>query len=429
MEESEGNKNNRPSSLPANYVTLLQLKERWLKEKEREQREKEEQEQKKEEEERLQREKEERERAQKEEEELRQQKLKEEEAKSRKPDGVVVVTNYTGRFNRREFRPVDRNVSECEGAQLEGKSEEPEEKKTKKKKRPKKRKEQDRKKNNRAENEEVSTEKEGAVQAAQESSQEGNGAFRRNGERKRISFEFRAKSKNGEEIEPKFRDLSLNGETEKGDDRLRRPIRRNAGAKEKIEAKVRDLVMKGETERGNDDRLRRPNSRTVGAKEEIELKVGDLSMNGETGDDRLRGPNSKEEIEPKVRDLSTERGEDRFTRRKGKNVGGKYETGLKIRDLSMNAETERGGDRPWRPRSFDHRGNGKTLDHKKEKLREGPGLAWVKKGEASDGNVGGVQSSEHFISGSTGTSLNASSLKSAGTGRVIQYRVSEANAN
>ncbi|KAK9946382.1 hypothetical protein M0R45_011850 [Rubus argutus] len=378
MEESEGNKNNRPSSLPANYVTLLQLKERWLKEKEREQREKEEQEQKKEEEERLQREKEERERAQKEEEELRQQKLKEEEAKSRKPDGVVVVTNYTGRFNRREFRPVDRNVSECEGAQLEGKSE-------------------DRRRRRRR---------------------------RRNGRRReksRIGRKIieqrtrRAKSKNGEEIEPKFRDLSLNGETEKGDDRLRRPIRRNAGAKEKIEAKVRDWVMKG--------------------------------------DDRLRGPNSKEEIEPKVRDLSTERGEDRFTRRKGKNVGGKYETGLKIRDLSMNAETERGGDRPWRPRSFDHRGNGKTLDHKKEKLREGPGLAWVKKGEASDGNVGGVRArsilflefqcsrldrtkaldlrclSLKSFSGSTGTSLNASSLKSAGTGRVIQYRVSEANAN
>lgn len=415
MEESESNKNNRPSSLPANYVTLLQLKERWLNEKEQEQKEKEEQEQKKEkerqhkeEEERLQRDKEERERAQKEEEELRHQKLKEEEAKSQKPDGVVVVTNYRGRFNRREFqsvnrrefRPVDRNVSECEGAQLEGKSEELEEKKKKKKnKSSRNRRGQDRKKTNRAENEEVSTEKEGAVQAAQESSQEGNSAFRRNGDRKIISFEFRAKSKNGEEIELKFRDLSLNGETEKGDDRLRRPNRKNAGAKEKIEPKVRDLVMKGETERGNDDRLRRPNSRTVGAKEEIEPKVRDLSMNGETGDDRLRGPNSKEEIEPKVRDLSTESGEDRFRRQKGKNVGGKDETGSKIRDLSMNAETERGDDRLWRPKRFDHRGNGKIWGHKKEKLREGPGLAWVKKGEASDGNVGGVQSSEHFISG------------------------------
>lgn len=241
--------NKKPSSVPTNYVTILELKERWLKEKERQ----------RDEEERQRKEKEQ------EEEELRQQKLREEQGKQQKQNAVVLKARTdsrpTDRGNQTQFRPVDRRsvseregaelegkkqpvvqkteadfkpwnrsgrtkfgpvnrtVSECEGAELEGKkNEEPEEKKLWKKKKSKN------KKNVRAEKGEVN-EKECIVDAPQASCEKGDNQATGK-EEKRPEIEIRAKSENvlpTAEIVPKFRDLSVNGETGKGDDKLKRP--------------------------------------------------------------------------------------------------------------------------------------------------------------------------------------------------------------
>lgn len=252
----EHTNNKKPSSLPTNYVTILELKERWLKEKERQ----------RDEEERQRKEKEQ------EEEELRQQKLREEQAKQQKQNAVVLKTRTdsrpTDRSNQTQFRPVNRrSFSECKGAELDGKkqpvvqkteadfkprnrngrtkfgpvnrtvlecdvaelegkkNEEPEENKLwKKKNKSKKKKSRKNKKNVRAENEEV-TEKECIVDAPQASCERGDDQATGK-EEKRPEIEVRAKSENvlpTAEIVPKFRDLSVNGETGKGDDELKRP--------------------------------------------------------------------------------------------------------------------------------------------------------------------------------------------------------------
>ncbi|KAL5559186.1 hypothetical protein UlMin_035397 [Ulmus minor] len=194
-------------SFPSNYVTLVQLQERWLKEKERKQREEEEEQLRK-----LQQE--------------REQKRKEEEdrkASDRTIEADSKPSNRNGRMQNRRYRR-DAPVKEVE---VDGGERADQERKSEGKK--KKKKKNKGKKPNVAVEEEV-TGKEGVASEPPADIVKEDAPARRNGESRRHVVEFRAKMKNlpeTAEIEAKLENLSVKNGTEKVNDGLRKTKTQN----------------------------------------------------------------------------------------------------------------------------------------------------------------------------------------------------------
>ncbi|KAI5354315.1 hypothetical protein L3X38_007210 [Prunus dulcis] len=357
--------NKKPSSVPTNYVTILELKERWLKEKERQ----------RDEEERQRKEKEQ------EEEELRQQKLREEQGKQQKQNAVVLKTRTdsrpTDRGNQTQFRPVNRrSVSECKGAELEGKKQ-PVVQKTEADLKPRNR--NDRLQFgpvNRSVSEREGAELEGKKQPVVQKTEADFKPWNRSGRTKFGPVNRTVSECEGAELEGKKNE---------------EPEEKKLRKKKKSKNKKNVRAEKGEVT-------------------EKECIVDAPQASCEKGDDQVTG---KEEKRPEIE-----------IRAKSENVLPTAEIVPKFRDLSVNGETGKGDDELRRPRIVDRRGNGGIRGYygrpgrcDMQKQRSYAGRVWVKKGEVADDNGGGVQQSlerNDVISGQTGTSSNARSLKFAG---------------
>ncbi|KAL6296119.1 hypothetical protein ACE6H2_004261 [Prunus campanulata] len=409
----EQTNNTKPSSLPTNYVTILELKERWLKDKER------------------QRDEEERQRMEKEqeEEELRQQKLREEQAKQQKQNAVVLKTRTdsrpTNRSNQTQFRPVNRrSVSECKGAELEGKKQ-PVVQKTEAHFKP-------RNPSDRTQFGPVNlsvSEREGAELDGKKQPvvQKTEADFKPTNRNDRTQFgpvnrsvselegaELEGKKQPvGQKTEADCQPRNRSGRAQFGP--VNQTVSECEGAelegKKSEEPEEKKVWKKKKKSKKNKSRK---NKKDVWAeKEEVAEKecIVDVPQSScEKGDDQATG---KEEKRPEIE-----------IRAKGENVVPTAEIVPKFRDLSVNGETGKGDDELKRPRIVDRRGNGGIRGYYErpdrfdmQKQRGYAGRVWVKKGEVADDNGSGVQQRlerNDVIYGQTGTSSNASSLKFAG---------------
>ncbi|CAB4266181.1 unnamed protein product [Prunus armeniaca] len=401
--------NKKPSSLPTNYVTILELKERWLKEKERQ----------RDEEERQRKEKEQ------EEEELRQQKLQEEQAKQQKQNAVVLKTRTdsrpTDRSNQTQFRPVNRrSFSKCKGAELEGKKQ-PVVQKTEAHFKPR----------NRSDRTHF-----GPVNL---SVSECDGA-ELDGKKQPVGAELEGKKqpvvqKTEADFEPRNRNDRIQfgpvnrSVSERGS--VNRSVSEREGAE--LEGKKQPVVQKTEADfepRNRNDRIQfGPVNRSVSEREGAELEG---KKNEEPEEKKLckkKNKSKKKKSQKKKKNVraeeeevtekecivdapqaSCEKGDDQATgkeekrpeieiRAKSENVLPTAEIVPKLRDLSLNGETGKGDDELKRPRIIDRRGNGVRAYHERpgrcdmQKQRGYAGRVWVKKGEVADDNGGGVQQS------------------------------------
>ncbi|KAH0990077.1 hypothetical protein GBA52_001560 [Prunus armeniaca] len=455
--------NKKPSSLPTNYVTILELKERWLKEKERQ----------RDEEERQRKEKEQ------EEEELRQQKLQEEQAKQQKQNAVVLKTRTdsrpTDRSNQTQFRPVNRrSFSKCKGAELEGKKQ-PVVQKTEAHFKPRNR--SDRThfgpvnlSVSECDGAELDGKKQPVVQKT-----EADFKPRNRSDRTQFGPVNRSVSEcEGAELEgkkqPVVQKTEADFEPRNRNDRIqfgpvnrsvseRGSVNRSVSEREgaELEGKKQPVVQKTEADfepRNRNDRIQfGPVNRSVSEREGAELEG---KKNEEPEEKKLckkKNKSKKKKSQKKKKNVraeeeevtekecivdapqaSCEKGDDQATgkeekrpeieiRAKSENVLPTAEIVPKLRDLSLNGETGKGDDELKRPRIIDRRGNGVRAYHERpgrcdmQKQRGYAGRVWVKKGEVADDNGGGVQQSlerNDVISGQTGTSSNARSLKFAG---------------
>ncbi|PQP93451.1 DNA ligase 1-like [Prunus yedoensis var. nudiflora] len=397
----EQTNNKKPSALPTNYVTILELKERWLKDKERQ----------RDEEERQRKEKEQ------EEEELRQQKLREEQAKQQKQNAVVLKTRTdsrpTNRSNQTQFRPVNRrSVSECKGAELEGKKQ-PVVQKTEAHFKP----------TNRSDRTQF-----GPVNLSVSDREGAELDGKKQPVVQKTEADFKPRNRNDWTRFGPLIGVFRSARTRFG------PVNRSVSECEgaELEGKKQPVVQKTEADfqpRNRNDRTQfGPVNQTVSECEGAELEG---KKSEEPGEKKVRKKKKKKKLWKNKKDVRAEKEESivdvpQSSCEKGDDQAmvPTAEIVPKFRDLSVNGETGKGDDELKRPRIVDRRGNGGIRGYyvrpdrfDMQKQRGYAGRVWVKKGEVADDSGGGVQQRlerNDVIYGQTGTSSNASSLKFTG---------------
>ncbi|KAH7523739.1 hypothetical protein FEM48_Zijuj06G0044000 [Ziziphus jujuba var. spinosa] len=350
--------NKKPSCLPSNYVTLVQLQERWLKEKEEKQKHKEQQEKQKKGEGKQE----------------QKGKLQHQNAIARRSQPVS-KSLILGRVERNQLDKPEASVSEV-GVGRDNKNVDQEGKSiNSKNKKKKSRKNTYRKKQNPElvveERKEV-TENDGVAHKPPANKVGEDVQGTRNKGSRGMEGKFRAKSSSRDlnrtkvEVETKFRDLSVHDSNGKGCN----------GMKQNPELVVEE--RKEVTE--NDGVAHKPPA-------------------NEEGED-VQGTWSKESrgMEGKFRAKSSSRDLNRT----------KVEVETKFRDLSINDSKGKGCNEMKRTSTYNDRGKrelrdygSRRLSHKQVRNPRDAGLIWVKKGEPFDGNVARMQTLEgsHSVSG------------------------------